>query len=286
MFAAEIPGMIWNKNDNILHDMIKNEELIYIEETINQCTEPGIITAWHMAAIKDNPIFILTLIEFQKYNLNILYSLIPYFDETPDINQQIIIECFKSLVLKETNLSIINYKYCHYYLITTNLIPPAVENSLEIIARGFKSTRLHDPKNAKIMDILSMIMWYLDTPSYAKLFKEVTEKDGYQSMIDYGSQLLNTPYKLLFECCCTSNVDETLNKPNTRDNIVKSLNKLYEEPKNKFTDLFYWMSTEDLDDTVDEIMKSAELQKQSTYLDLHLEIHNIHHDSIMDPIIL
>ncbi|MFK7761405.1 MAG: hypothetical protein AB8B46_04790 [Candidatus Midichloriaceae bacterium] len=46
------------------------------------------------------------------------------------------------------------------------------------------------------------------------------------------------------------------------------------------------MSTEDLDDTVDEIMKSAELQKQSTYLDLHLEIHNIHHDSIMDPIIL
>ena len=64
MFAAEIPGMIWNKNDNILHDMIKNEELIYIEEIINQCTAIGIITAWHMAAIKDNPIFILTLIEF------------------------------------------------------------------------------------------------------------------------------------------------------------------------------------------------------------------------------
>lgn len=45
MFAAEIPGMIWNKNDNILHDMIKNEELIYIEEIINQCTAIGIITA-------------------------------------------------------------------------------------------------------------------------------------------------------------------------------------------------------------------------------------------------
>jgi len=46
------------------------------------------------------------------------------------------------------------------------------------------------------------------------------------------------------------------------------------------------MSTKDLDDTVDEMMKSAELQKQSTYLDLNLEIHEIHHDSIMEPIIL
>jgi hypothetical protein len=38
--------------------------------------------------------------------------------------------------------------------------------------------------------------------------------------------------------------------------------------------------------TEDEIMKSAELQKQSTDLDLNLETHEVHHDSIIDPIIL
>ena len=35
------------------------------------------------------------------------------------------------------------------------------------------------------------------------------------------------------------------------------------------------MSVEDLDATVDEMMKSAELQKQSTDLDLYLEMHDI-----------
>ena len=68
----------------------------------------------------------------------------------------------------------------------------------------------------------------MDTPSYAKLFKAVTEKDGYQSMISYGGQLLNKTYEFFFGCCSASNVNKTPNKPNTKDNIVKSLNKLYE----------------------------------------------------------
>lgn len=270
MFATQTHGMIWNTSDITLHDMIKNEELIYIEEIINQCTEPGIITAWHMAAIKDNLTFIITLIEFQKYNLNILYSLIPYFDEIPDINQQVIIECFKSLVLKETNLSILNYNYCHYYMteIDPDSTPSAIENSLKIVARGFKYTKLQ-----KIQDILSRIIKYLNIDKYTKLFKAVTEKD--QSLIGYGTKLLNQTYELLFKCCNTSNVDKIPNKLHPRDNIIESLNKLYQEPKNKFTDLFYWMSVEDLDATVDEMMKSVELQKQSTDLDLYLEMHDI-----------
>jgi hypothetical protein len=261
--------------------MIKNEELISIEEIINQCTAMGIITAWHMAAIKDNPIFILTLFNLQKYNLNTLYSLTLYFDKTPDINQKIIKNHFKSLILKETALSIDNYEYHHYAAVILDTTTPSVNNSLEIVARGFKATGLEKTKH-----IMSILFKYLDAPLYAKLFKAVIEKEDNQSLANYDGQLLNKAYELFFGCCSISDVKKAINKPNIRDNIIKFLNKLYEEPKNKFTDLFYWMSAEDLDDTIDKITKSAELQKQSTYLDLHLEIHDIHHDSIIEPTIL
>ena len=98
--------------------------------------------------------FILTLIEFQKYNLNILYSLSPCFDKIPDINQKIIKNHFKLLILEETNLSTKNYIFFHYYLTKINLIPLAVENLLKIIAKSFKSTTLYNSKNAKIVDML------------------------------------------------------------------------------------------------------------------------------------
>ena len=294
MFAPETPRIIWNTVDVKLHDMIEKDVPINIEEIrnniINKCTEFGIITAWQMAAIKNNSIYINTLIKFEKYNSDILHSLIPYFDEIHNINQQIIIKLLEPEVLRATNLSKENYMSCYYYMTIINVIPPAVENSLKIVARGLNYT-----ENFHNTHILSMIMSYLDVRSYGKLFKAVTEKDDAkkviekdddQLMISYGGQLLNKTYEFLFGCCNTSSVDKTPDKPNTKDNIVKSLNKLYEEPKNKFSDLFYWISAEDLDATVDEMMKAAELQKQSTYLDLHLEIHDIHHDSIMDPIIL
>ena len=190
MFALPIPGRLENDADSELSNRIRSQSEI-TPELLNKCSVAGIFLTWDHVILNDNTVIQRILVENNKYTLDMLYYLILIHSPSPNIDLTIVMQPFKDLVLTETNLSIINYNYCHYYMTVGNKIHPAIRDSLKIVARGFKNTELE-----KIEHILSMVMKYLDAPSYAKLFKAVTEKD--QSLIGYGTKLLNQTYEFLF----------------------------------------------------------------------------------------
>lgn len=255
---------IWNASDNKLHNFII-ENIFNYEEVKNlllHTSYRGIFTAWSLVCKNNNNAhFIDIFIKLEKYDSYILFGIL-ICDEITIVNREKIEPIFKDLVLQNEELSKItkdNYCVLNYYLSTKHAIPPAMDTSLNAITKGFKNSILGENK-----DMLLVISSYLDINTYKKLFQSVLLKNVIEKVGSYINKLYNKGYEFLYKGCCSYN----------EQNLEEIHNRLFEEPRNKFGGLFYWMSTEEIDGILDGLAHNFEEQKEFINIQINCNHNN------------